>query len=356
MNARAKLIGRTVLGLAISIVAIFLALRSVDLQQAWSILTGAALQWVVVMVLFNIVDVLFRSWRWQRLVHPVKDVRYPRMLSYQLIGYLANNVLPARLGELVRSHYLGDREHISRTTALGTVVVERVIDTTVVVLLAAGAILLLSVRGVLVSAVLVGLAVSAVLVAFLAVLLVAHRLPGADRVVRRIEAYPRVHSLATRLRDGLAVAGRPRTLAEAVVLSLAAWSASILAFAAGGQAIGVELSLAEAGLLAAGVALATAIPSAPGYVGTFELAAVTVGRAIGLDPDTAFALGLIVHLSILAVTSIGGGIAFLIVGGRLTGPDAATVEIDGSDARRAGVGAPDAAGADTTGQMASADR
>ena len=50
------------------------------------------------------------------------------MLGYLLVGYLANNILPARLGELVRSHYLGDREGISRASALGTVVVERVVD------------------------------------------------------------------------------------------------------------------------------------------------------------------------------------------------------------------------------------
>ena len=64
------------------------------------------------------------------------SVRYPPMLEYLLVGYLANNVLPARLGELVRSHYLGDREGISRTTTLGTVVVERVVDFVVVVAIA----------------------------------------------------------------------------------------------------------------------------------------------------------------------------------------------------------------------------
>ena len=55
------------------------------------------------------------------------------MLGYTYIGYLANNVLPARLGELVRSHALGEGEGISRTTVLGTVVVERIVDTVIVV-------------------------------------------------------------------------------------------------------------------------------------------------------------------------------------------------------------------------------
>ncbi len=324
MTTRGKLIARGALGIAISVVAMFLALRGVDLGQALDVIATAIPAWIAIMLGFNILDVALRGWRWQRLVAPVKAVPYRRMLGYQLIGYLANNVLPARLGELVRSHYLGDREDLSRTTALGTVVVERVIDTTSVVLIAAGATLILSVRGVLVSAVLAGLAVAGLLVVGLVVLLIAHRLPGADRVAAAADRYPRIRSLAARLRDGLAVVGRPRTLAAALILTAAAWSASILAFAAAAQSIGVELTLAEAALMASGVALATAIPSGPGYFGTFELAAVTVGSAIGVPADQAFALGLIAHFGILAVTTIGGGIAFLRVGwrGKETSPAA----------------------------------
>jgi len=316
VNSRGRLVGRAVLGIAISVVAMILALRAVDLDAALDAIRSASPAWLAVMLVCNVTDVAFRGWRWQRLVAPVKAVAYLRMLGYLLIGYLANNVLPARLGELVRSHYLGDREGLSRTTALGTVVVERVIDTTFVVLIAAAAILLLSVRGVLASAVLVGLAFAGLLVVGLVVLLVAHRLPGAERIVAYAARYPRVASLAARFREGLAVAGRPRTLVEAIVLTTAAWSASVLAFAAAGQSIGVQLTLAQAGLLAAGVALATAIPSGPGYLGTFELAAVTVGAAIGLAAEPAFALALIVHAGILGVTTIGGGIAFLRVGWR----------------------------------------
>jgi uncharacterized protein (TIRG00374 family) len=335
VNARGRLVARAVLGIVISIVAMAFALRAVDLDSALEVLRSASPAWVGAMLAFNIADVAIRGWRWQRLVAPVKAVRYRSMVGYLMIGYLANNILPARLGELVRSHYLGDREGLSRTTALGTVVVERVIDTTCVVLIAAGAILLLSVRGVLVSAVLVGADIAAVLVLGLGLLLIAHRLPGADRLTRIAEGYPRVRSLAARLREGLAVAGRPATLGQAIVLTGAAWTASVLAFAAAGQSIGVELSMAQAGLLAAGVALATAIPSGPGYLGTFELAAVTVGAAVGVGADEAFALALLVHAGILGVTTIGGGIAFLRIGWR---PSAA-IAAEQSTADVAGDGA-----------------
>ena len=184
---------------------------------------------------------LARALRWQRLLAPIAAVPYLHMLQYLLVGYVFNNVLPARLGELVRSHYAGDREGISRSTTLGTVVVERVID------------------------------------------LVVGRVdrvrrdprpvrPGRrrERGARRGRAWPgslrrswpsgsprtacparsgsppprtatrRSRSWSANLRDGLRVAGRPRTLAEALPLSAFSWSCAILAFAAAGQAIGVR--------------------------------------------------------------------------------------------------------------------
>ena len=100
--------------------------------------------------------------------------------------------------------------------------------------------------------------------------------PGPTGSSRFAERRPRIAELGRRLQDGLAVARRPRTLGGAIALSVVAWGASLLAVAAAGQAIGLELTIGEAALLASGVALATAIPSAPGYLGTFELAFVTI--------------------------------------------------------------------------------
>jgi uncharacterized membrane protein YbhN (UPF0104 family) len=117
----------------------------------------------------------------------------------------------------------------------------------------------------------------------------------------------------------LAVAGRPRTLFEALALSVAAWAATLLAFAAAGQAVGLELRIGEAALLSSGVALASAIPSGPGYLGTYELAAVKIAEALGLPTDEAFAIALLVHASILAVTSIGGAVALARLGWSRTG-------------------------------------
>jgi hypothetical protein len=178
-------------------------------------MSSARLPWLCLAVVGVGADLVFRALRWQRLIAPIHPVPLRRLSGYMLVGYLANNVLPARLGELVRSHYLGDREGISRSATLGTVVVERVVDTVVLVGIGAAAILVLNIRGVVVNAILVGVALAGLLVVALAVALAAHRLPGARRVADFLGRWPRVKGVALRLRDGLRVAALPKTIAAA---------------------------------------------------------------------------------------------------------------------------------------------
>jgi hypothetical protein len=304
-------LARAAIGVAISLVALFLVIRSVDLGAVWQALQGADSRWIALIFVFLLIDLMLRAIRWRALLSPVASVPIRATLGSLLVGYLANNVLPARLGELVRSHDLGARTGISRSTILGTIVVERVVDTVVAVAIAAVAILVLSVRGIVASAVLVGLAVTALLVVGIGIGLAAHRLPGADRARAFIARWPRVHDVVRRLRDGLRVASDARTMGVAVGLTLGSWSCSVLVFAAAAQAIGVEPTIGQAALLAAGINLATAIPAAPGYVGTFELAAVTIGGSIGIAAEPALAFGILAHASTLLVTSVGGAIAFV---------------------------------------------
>ena len=302
---------RGAIGIAVSVLAIYVLLNAVDVNAAFAVLRTASPAWIAVMLVMATIDVAARGARWRALLAPIAPLPYRRVLGYTYIGYLANNVLPARLGELYRSHALGEGEGLSRTTVLGTVVVERVVDTVMVVAIAAGAVLVLSARGVMTSAVLLGLAFVSLLVIGLGLGIAAHRLPGAERVVAILNRWPRILELGRRLREGLAVAGRPRTLGAALVFSAIAWAASTGTFLAAGQAVGVELSVAQAALLTSGVALVTIIPAGPGYVGTFELTVVGIADGFGIPRDSAFALGLLVHMVILATTSIGGVVAML---------------------------------------------
>jgi glycosyltransferase 2 family protein len=324
-------LGRATIGVAISVVALFLVIRSVDLAAAWEVLRSAQPQWIALMVVFIAGDVFLRGIRWKVLLSPVAKVPLLASISSLLVGYLANNVLPARLGELVRSHDLGERTGVSRSTILGTVVVERVVDTIVVVVIAAIAILVLSVRGIVASAVLVGLAISGLLVIAIGLGMAAHRLPGADRAAAWLGQWPRVHGTLVRLRTGLSIVSDVRVMIVSVVLTVGSWSFTVLAFAAAAQAVGIEPTLGQAALLAAGTNLATAVPAAPGYIGTYELAAVTIAASVGIDRESALAFVVLVHVASLLLTSVGGAIAF-VSGGRRQARNAAPLVEPGRDA------------------------
>lgn len=310
------------LGIAISVVAAYLLIRSVDVGAAIDVLRQANLAIVALMAVAVVLDVSSRAARWRSLLAPIAHVRYLRVVGYTFVGYLANNVLPARLGELVRAHALGEGEGISRTTVLGTVVVERILDTVIVVGLAALAVIVLGVGGLVSTAVVLGAIFVGFLVVILGLSVVSHRLPGADRVTALIERVPRVLDLARRLREGLAVIGSPRAVAGALVYSLVAWTFSIATFVLGGAALGIAITPMQGALLSSGVALATIVPSGPGYLGTFELTAVGIATQFGIDRDAAFAMALLVHAMILLVTSVGGAISAVRLGvGLSTGSD-----------------------------------
>lgn len=305
---------RALIGVAISVGAAWILLRSVDVGAAIDVLRRADLAAVGLMAVTVFLDVAARAARWRGLLAPIRPLPYARVLGYTYLGYLANNVLPARLGELVRSHALGEGEGLSRPTVLGTVVVERIVDTVIVVAVAAVAVVVLRVGGVVSTAVALGAIFVGVLLAGLLVAVVSHRLPGAERVQALAARVPRIVELWRRLRDGLQVVGRPSAVAIAMAFSVLAWTASIATFMVGGRAVGIDLSPIQAALLSSGVALATIVPSGPGYLGTFELTAVGIASQFSIDRDPAFALALLVHAMILLVTSIGGAISALRLG------------------------------------------
>ena len=100
----------------------------INWSDLWSTLANLDLRFVGGAVVLFVLSVLIRTWRWQLLVRPVKQTGFQLLFGILNIGYMANNLLPFRLGELIRAHLLGKEAGISRVSALATVIVERVLD------------------------------------------------------------------------------------------------------------------------------------------------------------------------------------------------------------------------------------
>jgi len=119
---------RLLIGIFISLVFLYFAFRGVDYHKLWEALRGVNFFYLFLFMIAIIFLMWIRAYRWKFMVDPLKKVGYSSLFSSTMIGFMANNVLPVRLGELVRAYSLGTKENISKSAAFATIAMERVFD------------------------------------------------------------------------------------------------------------------------------------------------------------------------------------------------------------------------------------
>jgi uncharacterized membrane protein YbhN (UPF0104 family) len=308
-----------VVGVVVSAAALWLVLRGVDVGRVASILGAADGRPLLVALGVIVVQALVRATRWRLLLPRRADgSRVPVLASLgaMLVGYLGNAVMPARLGEVVRATLIGRREGIGAPEAVGSVVLERILDVLVLAALGATAATLVAAPGWMGTAALTGLLIAiGALVAAGVVGFVAHRGASvrAPASVARIEPVAR---LVGRVAAGARIADRPVAIGAAALLTIVAWLLDATVFWLVARSLGLELAPVAAVLVSAMAVLSTAVPTAPGYIGTFELAAVAAAGVAGIVGDAAVAFAVLAHVTAVVPLSLAGAAALWLIGGR----------------------------------------
>jgi uncharacterized protein (TIRG00374 family) len=303
MTLRAVL--RVGVAVALSCVSVYLVGRAIDISQTLTALRGANWLGIGFVVSLVWIDIALRALRWRTLLSPIAPLSSAAALGHLLVGYLANNVLPARLGELVRAVSLADREGVSRSAVVGSILIERLMDVAMLAVAVMFGLVLVGPSTLLVVGAASGLLVGVAGLGALAIL------GGHVSRTRWLDRFPagRFRSIAHGLHNGVIVVRRPNVVLQSLVLTAAAWATTAVAFLLAAEAIGLGLRFEQAFVFAAAVNLATAIPAGPGYIGTYELAAVSVSAVLGIPPAAGLAVGVIVHVGTLVVTTLGGLVA-----------------------------------------------
>lgn len=297
--------------LAISVVFIGLFLRATHPSQIESALGDANYWWLFPAFAVLLVAISLRCVRWSVLMRPIAPMSPARLFPYAIIGYMANNLLPARAGELVRAYVLGDREHVSKTGTFGTIAVERLFDGCVLVLMLLGA---GSYVGFADNKLRLIALVSTIF--FLAALLAFYVLTlSEERAKRTIHFFLRIlperfEIRAEQMADQLVLAVRsvhdPRSLGLVLFFSAAAWTVEAACYAIIGQGFNLGVSFGHYMLLLAAANLAIIIPTFFGGTGPFEWAAKLVLVGGGVSGSVASAYSIIAHALILIPTTIMG--------------------------------------------------
>ncbi len=315
--------------LAIGISLLFLGIffSRINIGETWEKLIEADYFLLMPAVLVYFVAVYFRALRWQYLLAPVKKLAVARLYPVVVVGYMANNLLPVRLGEVVRSYYLGEREKVSKVSALATIAVERVFDGLTLLFLAAFVSMFFPLLNLLqgfgekagISWVILVLVMSMPFVLIAAFMVVASSSPRwLEVLVDRITAIlpgrvgSRVNGLAHLFIDGLAVLQSPRRLMAVFFLSLPVWLLEaltyyLLAFSFNLDQVFSLTEMVWVVLLVTSVSnLATSVPAAGGGIGTFEVAAVTSLTLLGVEASIAGAYTIVVHTALLVPVTLLG--------------------------------------------------
>jgi len=297
--------------LAISIVFIALFLRATHPSELADALGQASYWWLIPGVGVLFVAICARCVRWSILMRPVAPMSPRRLFPYAIIGYMANNLLPARAGEVVRAFVLGDREGVTKMGTFGTIAVERLFDgcTLVLMLLIAGSIVGFEDGRLQAIAWASSVFFVVVLAAFYVLTLDEARAKRVSRFFLRVLP-DRFEHLAIDMTDNLVASLRsvhdPRSLFLVSVFSGVAWSLEAAAYMVIGQGFDLDVSFAHYCLLLAAANLAIIIPTFFGGTGPFEWAAKLVLVGAGVADSVAGAYAIVAHGVILVPTTILG--------------------------------------------------
>jgi glycosyltransferase 2 family protein len=281
---------------------LWLVLRQTSWEQVRIILSKSNLGWLLVALSFYTIDLLVRASRWRVLLSDVKMLSFKSVGVALLVGYAANNILPARLGELFRADFAGRRYHLSRSAVVGSIFVERVLDGLIVVLCLGLGRLFIPEQTVLSSLTAVAALVFGGI--FIALWLLSRKagLSWVDRLP------PALTKRILSFRQGLSVL-RGAGFGRVVSLSLITWFFEGMMFWSVLKAVDISLGWQQM-LSVIGVAsLSTLIPSAPGFVGTYQYAFAFTVQLFGYEPARGVAAATAIQIFLLgSVTVLGIGL------------------------------------------------
>lgn len=295
---------RPLAGVAISTALIALLAVRTDLADVGRVLFAAAPVPLVLALGLVCVEVGVRALRWKVLLDAIRPAAYPRVLACLCIGYFANSLLPARMGDLARAQVAGTDLRIPRLATLGTILIERLADAVTIAAAVVGLGLLIpAAHAAMVTSIvpLVGLAVAAVLVGVVAI-----ALRGRSVANRAVET---VGGVIGRISQGGAALRSPRRVGAIAVLTVAGFGLAVAEYLLVAESVELRLTVIEAAVVMGALALSTSIPAAPGSLGTYEFVGVAVLTQLGAPPITAAASVILMHVVVIVPPAIAGLVA-----------------------------------------------
>lgn len=311
-------------GLLISAVFLYFSLRGLKLGEVWGSVQSAQYLWLLPGIAVYFAGVWVRSWRWHYMLRPLKKIPTRSMFPIVTIGYMGNNIYPARAGEVLRAVILKQREGVPVSASLATVIVERIFDGVVMLGFVfvnlselakltgdSGVVGQMDIRT-------IAIAGTIVFVGALLVFLLAAMFPHTAEAIldRLLPLLPqrfrvKVKDIALKFLSGLDSLRSPLEALMIFLTTVIIWLLETAKYWFVMHAFGFSVSFFGLMLMNGIVNLATTLPSAPGYVGTFDAPGIAVLTAYGVPGEIAAGYTLVLHAALWFPITLLGAFFYL---------------------------------------------
>jgi glycosyltransferase 2 family protein len=299
------------IGLLISAFFLYLVLPGLHLPDVWRSLQEANYWWLLPGIAVYFVGLWARTWRWHYMLRHLKPVPLRRLFPVVCIGYFGNNVYPARAGEVIRSYVLRRKENIALSSSLATVIIERIFDGLVMLLFVFLAlpfaplpvnfrnlVIILTVLLLLATVIFVWMAANPHHLARFYSWLASRLLPERIRL--------RTDDIYERFMQGLQSLTSPSDVVMIFATSVVIWLMETVKYWFVMHAFPFEVNFVVLMLMNGLVNLATTLPSAPGYIGTFDVPGIETLAAFGVERSLAASYTFTLHAALwFPVTVVG---------------------------------------------------
>lgn len=302
---------RIAFGIVLSVVFLYFSLRGVDLGEAWASLKAAKHLYFFPAMIMVAISFFVRAVRWKVILGAMKPVSLSHAFSATMIGFMANNVLPMRAGELVRALAIGRHASLSRSSALATIVVERIFDMMILLIVLAIGASGKTIPNELRQGLIVVTVVTALMMVGFAIWARTGRRLG-PRIARMGGPRwgERLGSLVDSFQDGLGTLGSVRRGVRVFLLSIAVWGFFVAAVELCLQAFFIETGFKGPVFLLGVVSLGVMLPSAPGYIGTMQyfftlsLAAFAIPKAVSVSASWFYWLAQYIPVTVVGLACV----------------------------------------------------
>lgn len=297
---------KLLVGSGISLFFLVMLFRKIELDKLAAAFREMDWRLLGIATVITLASYIIRAVRWRYLLLPLKRTAFGNLVAATFIGYMANNLLPARLGEFVRAYVLADKEELETSAVFASLVMDRLWDGFSVLLILVATFFTVKLppgmEKVQQGLVMGGYVTLALYLGVIVFLVLLKRLTNRTLALIALVLRPFPKKLTEKVIPilgsfiaGIRFSGRPSDwlallLSSAVIWASATWPLDLLL-----QAFGIHLPITAAMFIMVFLVFAVMVPASPGYIGTYHAACVYGLMAFNVPREKALSIAMVVH-------------------------------------------------------------